>query len=293
VFTPEDLADFRIIIWYTDFNNTLSSPTALWRTLVGGSYSELAGYLRAGGTLVLTGFQLASATSLRANVPYDNFSRGMCSTLEVGSLNWLGSYFPRNFMGIDAALPNNVALRSAGARDFVEARVTPQGAALGFTTGTVDVGPAGSGAKWNPNAFTGSPDQSLAPGLPLIEGWRLAADFGCFPINLQGLIRKESPGPISVPLFTYHGVPMGIAANGAPSPREGLYVGIATQAHDLGNGSGSAGGPIAPGNSAGAIGRMVLLGFPIYYIQDAQALQIMRAAVAYVNASPTLPSYTP
>jgi len=294
VFTPEDLSDFRIIVWYTDFNNTLSSPTALWKTLVGGSYSELAGYLRAGGTLILTGFQIASATSLRGNTPSDNFTRGMCATLEVGSQNWLGTYFPRNFMGIDASLTNDVGLRTEGARDFVEARVTPQGAALGFTTGTLDVGPAGSGAKWNPNAFSGSPNQALAPGLPKIEGWRLATDFGCFPINIQGLIRKEDPSaPISVSLFTYHGVNRGIFQEGAASPREGLCVGVATQAHDLGNGSGTAGGNITPGNSSGAIGRMVILGFPMYYIQDAEALQIMRAAVAYVNASPTLPSYAP
>jgi hypothetical protein len=41
------------------------------------------------------------------------------------------------------------------------------------------------------------------------------------------------------------------------------------------------------------IGRTVMFGFPMYYIKDPQAYAIMRAAFAYVNASPTLPSYTP
>ncbi len=292
IFTPLQLSEYRVIIWYTDFNNTISSPTALWRTLVGGSYSELAGYLRAGGTLILTGFSLAGATSGLSAVPYSNFSRGMCASLDEGSRDWVLSYFPRNFMGLDGALASNAGLRSNGARDFVEARVTPQGAAMGFVTGTVDVGPAGSGAKWNPTAFPGAnPDAALAPGLPQVDGWRLATDFGCFPPNVQSLVRKENSGPISVPLFTYHGVPQGVFMNGGPSPREGLYVGIATQAHDLGNAGG--GGFITPATSSGAIGRMVILGFPIYYIKDAGAYQIMRAALAYVNASPTLPSYTP
>jgi hypothetical protein len=33
---------------------------------------------------------------------------------------------------------------------------------------------------------------------------------------------------------------------------------------------------------------MVFLGFPIYYMKDDQAHAVMRAAFAYVNASPTL-----
>jgi hypothetical protein len=163
---------------------------------------------------------------------------------------------------------------------------------MGFVTGQVDVGPAGSGAKWVPTAFPGgSPNAALAPGLPKVDGWKLQTDFGCFPPNIQGLVRKENSGPIAVPLFTYHGARQGVLEDGGPSPREGLYVGIATQAHDLGNAGG--GGFITPSNSAGAIGRIVILGFPIYYIKDPEAFQIMRAALAYVNASPTLPGYTP
>jgi hypothetical protein len=71
---------------------------------------------------------------------------------------------------------------------------------------------------------------------------------------------------------------------------EGLVVGVATQAHDLGN---AGGGVITPGNASGAIGRMVVLGFPIYYMKDDQAYSIMRAAFGYVNASPTLPQHGP
>jgi hypothetical protein len=93
-----------------------------------------------------------------------------------------------------------------------------------------------------------------------------------------------------VPLYTYHGVPQGINMDGPPSKREGLVVGLAVQAHDLGN---AGGGIITPGNSSGATGRMVVLGFPIYYMEDPQAYAIMRAAFAYVNASPTLPGYGP
>jgi len=297
VFTPEELANFRTIIWYSDFNNTISSPTALWKTLVGGSYSELAGYLRAGGTVIITGFQIASQTSRFSDVPYTAFSRGgMCASLDVGSPNWRGAYFLRDFMGINGALGNDVASRSQGAKDFVEARVTPEGSALGFVNAPIDVG--GAGAKWdsmafNPTRFPDTRDSRLAPGLPKVEGWRLTEreglNFGCFDANV--VIRKEVGGPITIPILTYHGVPKGVNYDSGPSPREGLYVGIATQAHDLGNSGQS--GPITPATSRGVIGRMVVLGFPMYYVKDAQAYATMRAAFAYVNASPTLPAYTP
>jgi hypothetical protein len=291
-FTPDDLADYRVIIWYVDFNNTGSSPTSLWRTLVGGSYSELAGYLRAGGTLILTGFQIASQTSGRTDVPNTNFTQGMCAALDEGSPNWRLSYFARDFMGIDGALASDDALRSNSARDFVEARVTAAGSAMGFVTAELDVGGPGTGAKWNPFAFPGPAEISLAPGLPKIEGWKMQTNFGCFPPNIRGLVRQEHPGEISVPIFTYHGVPQGVLMDGGPSRREGLIVGIATQAHDLGN-SGVRDSTITFANSGGVIGRMVVLGFPMYYMKDAQAYAIMRSAFAYVNASPTLPSYTP
>lgn len=296
VFTPEELAKYRSIIWYVDFNNTISSPTALWRTLVGGSYSELAGYLRAGGTVILTGFMLASQTSQFPDAAYSNFTRGMCNGIDEGSPNFRGSYFLRNFLGLDGALGNDVAQRSAGARDFVEARVTPGGAALGFVSAPVDTGGAGSGAKWDPWAFPGlNRDTRHAPGLPKVEGWRMREQtgaFACLPENIK--IRKENASQrIAIPIFTYHGVPQGAFFESGPSPREGLTCGIAIQAHDLGNSGFASDVPITFDTSKGVIGRMVVLGFPIYYIEDAQAYQNMRAAFAWVNASPTLPSYSP
>jgi hypothetical protein len=287
---PADLADYRVVIWWTDFNNTSSSGTGLWKTLVGGAYSELAGYLRAGGTLILTGFQVGFATISPPGNIYSSFTRGMCASIPPSSQDYRRAYFPREFLGIDAAMSSDEGTRTNGARDFIEARVTPEGSALGFITAQVDVGPLPH--KWNPNAFPGVPDVAYSPGLPKVEGWKLQATgtFACLPPSTFAQIRKESPGPISVPLYTYHGVPQGLAENGPPSKREGLIVGIATQAHDLGQ---SGGGPLSPGNASGAIGRMVVLGFPIYYLTDPQAYSIMRAAFAYVNGSPTLPQRGP
>jgi len=116
--------------------------------------------------------------------------------------------------------------------------------------------------------------------------------FACNPE--LGVFRREDPSsPIAKAIFTYHGVRVGVLMDGGQSPREGLVCGISTQAHDLGNGDGS---PILAGdpNSArGAIGRMVLFGFPMYFMKDPQAYQLMRTAFAYVNASPTLPAYAP
>ncbi|MGE5176479.1 MAG: hypothetical protein ACM3JJ_08915 [Hyphomicrobiales bacterium] len=281
---PDYLKDFRTVIWYVDLNNSISSPTALWSTLVGGNYSELSGYLRAGGTLILTGFELGFNTAKPSTTPYASFSRGMCATLQAGTDAFDLSYFPRTVMGVDGAISGlNSALRSQGARDFVEARPTAAGTALGFQLAAVDTG---VGHKWDPYVFPGTNlDQKLAPGLPAVDGWKMQEFFGC--IATQKLYRREDENsPIAQAIYAYHGVPQGVAFDKGPSPREGLYCGIATQAHDLANGDGS---PITPSNSKGAFGRMVFLGFPIYYIKDPQAIQVMRAAFAYVNASPTLP----
>lgn len=284
---PSDLAPFRTVIWYTDFNNTPGlTSNGLWKTLVGGSYSELAGYLRAGGTLILSGFEIAYNVSVN---PYQNFARGYCAALDPGTNEFRSAYFLRNFMGIDAALGNQPASRAQGSKDFIRADPTAAGAALGFVTSNVDVGSAASGAKWDPSAFPGALDTSYAPGLPLLEGWRMATDFGC--LTQQSLIRKETAGAISVPIFTYHGAPEGVALNGGPSPREGLVCGLAIQAHDFGTSGG--GVAITPANSSGAVGRIVIFGFPMYYLKDAEAYTIMHAAFAYVNGSPTLPSYVP
>ena len=113
----------------------------------------------------------------------------------------------------------------------------------------------------------------------------MASLFNCEPS--QGLLRREDPTkPISTPLFTYHGAPTGIAMDGNPSPQENLVVGVQVQAHDLG---GFGGGTITPGNTSGVIGRVVVLGFPMYFMKDAQATAMMETAFGYVNASPTLP----
>jgi len=292
VFSPAELAGYRTIIWNVDLNNTGSSPTALWKTLVGGSYSALAGYLRAGGTLILTGFMIASQTAQFSDtVTRTSWSRGLCSLDREGA-SWRGAYFAREFLGIDGALDNDVANRSQGAKDFIEGRVTPAGSALGFVNAPVDVG--GRGAKWdsmafNPTLVPDTRDSRLAPGLLKVEGWRMSFNFGCLGSNI--IMRRESSAPIAIPVLRYHGALRGIHYDSGPSPREGLVVGIVTQAHDLGT-SGQT-GPITVENSKGVIGRMAVLGFPLYYIKDAPAYQVMRAAFAYVNASPTLPGYSP
>ena len=54
------------------------------------------------------------------------------------------------------------------------------------------------------------------------------------------------------------------------------------QSHDLGN----HGGRYVP---TSAIGRIAFFTFPLYYLKDADAIDIMKKAFAYVNASPTLP----
>jgi len=287
---PSDLAPYRVVIWAVDLNNADGSPTGLFQTLLGGNYSELAGYLRAGGTLILTGFQLANNTGDRG--AYSSFTRGMCATLDEGTSLFIRSYFPRNFMGLDGRIASDEGLRSLGARDFVQARVTADGLDAGYQTAEVDTGGPSSGAKWNWDAFPGDDNQSLAPGLPKIEGWKLQQNmFACNPE--VGLFRREDPTrPIVKPLFTYHGVNVGIFMDGAQSPREGLICGISTQAHDLGNNE-SDSSPITPGNARGAIGRMVFFGFPMYYVKDTQAYALMRNAFIYVNASPTLPAYSP
>jgi hypothetical protein len=284
----EELARHRVVIWSVDFNNTISSPVALWQTLEAQSRSALAQYVRGGGTLIVTGFKLASTASYIADLPSTSFASGMCAWLNPGSPNWNGTYFLRDYMGIDGAKPNDVASRAAGGKDFVEARATPEGTAIGFHAAEVDTG---AGAKWDPYAFSPdiSPDTRLAPGLPRIEGWKLETALGCRAD--ESAYRRENPAlPIASPILVYHGVNEGVLQDGGPSPREGLVVGIATQAHDDATGDGS---PVTAGSAKGVLGRMVFLGFPIYYMKDADAYAVMRAAFAYVNGSPTLVGGTP
>lgn len=283
-----DLAICRAVLWNVDFNNQVNLPTALYQTLMGGAQSELRSYLRAGGTLILSGFSVATNVVDPTTVLTSNFTRGICAAYRPGTIEYTRTFFAREMMGIDGARGAYEALRNMGARDFLEARVTPEGAAMGYASAEVDTGAT---AKWDGKIFPGDPNASWSPGLPRIEGWRMASSFNC-DLN-QAIYRREDPGkPISTPLFTYHGAPTGIymvavdGVGGAPSPRENLVVGVQVQAHDLG---GMGGGLLQPGNSLGAIGRVVVLGFPLYFMKDTEATAIMKTAFEYVNASPTLP----
>ncbi|HEU4725253.1 MAG TPA: hypothetical protein VFU59_08135 [Candidatus Eisenbacteria bacterium] len=280
---PSDLAAYRVVIWNVDFNNGGSNPSGLFATLVGGNYSELGGYLRAGGTLILSGFTIATNTVSPTTALTANFSRGICFAFQPGTVGYAQSFFPRSMMGIDGAFQASEGLRRFGSKDFLEGRVTAQGTTLGYVSAEVDTGVT---AKWSAKIVPGDAESSWSPGLPLIEGWKMATLFNCEPS--QGLIRREDLGrPISTPIMTYHGAPTGIYMTGPPSPREGLVVGVQVQAHDLG---GFGGGVITPGsNTAGVIGRVVVFGFPMYYLKDAQATTNMMTAFNYANASPTLP----
>jgi hypothetical protein len=282
---PRHLAQYHTVIWNVDFNNSVTNPTALWRSLVGGNYSELAGYLRAGGTLILTGMDISSNV-VNPTTIFDALSGGLCSQFAPGTDGYLFSYFPRLFMGIDRAILNKSALRRDGARDFIEAFPTTAGAAMGFDTATVDRGPVGSGAKWIITE-PGDPETTNKPGLPRIDGWIMARNFDCRE-NPSAAFRLEDPSQaIALPILTYHGVRTGVFETGGPSPREGLVTGIRVQAHDLGLPGPKP--PIVPGNSAGAIGRTVHLSFPLYWLRDEDARNVIQAAFTYVNASPTLP----
>lgn len=284
-----DLAPYRVVIWNVDFNNQANSPTALFQTLVGGGLSELGGYLRAGGTLILTGFSVATNVVKPTTALTANFSRGICDAFQPGTVGYGQTFFAREMMGIDGARGAYEALRRQGARDFLEARVTAEGSAMGYVSAEVDTGAT---AKWNGKIFYGEPESSWSPGLPRIEGWRMASSFNCDPN--QAIYRCEDAGrPISMPIVTYHGAPTGIymmsfdGIGGGVSPREGLVVGVQVQAHDLG---GSGGGIISGSSTGDVIGRMVVFGFPMYFMKDPEATSLMRAAFGYVNASPTLPA---
>ena len=289
---PKDLRDITTVVWVADANNTGGTPIALWKTLVGGNYSELAGYLRAGGTLVVTGWNLGN-NSTNPTTMLSSRTRGLCSFV-VGGAEWNLSYFPRLFMGISYVIPSEDGRRVVGARDFVAAYATPVGRQLGFDTAYVDTGTISSGAKWNTNSNLSVDtlgvsylDQNYAPGLPRIEGWVMGNDpahfFGCEDIRDFG--REDQTSPIATPIYSYHGVNTGVFQDGAPSPREGRVVGVLCQSHDLGSLSQNGG----VYNPAGALGRMVLIGFPLYFMKDQQASDVLLNAYTYVSQSPTLP----
>jgi hypothetical protein len=283
---PKDLAGFTTVIWNVDFNNggALTTGNGLWKTLVGGSYSELGGYLRAGGTLILTGFLISANTCRPTSTLYSNVSRGICFAQEPGTDAYNLSYFPRIFMGVDGAVANGDGLRTLGARDFIAAYPTPAGIAAGYDTAKIDRGPLNSGAKWITYPGSGDPNTNSSPGLGQVDGLIMARNFGCED-QPAAVFRPENPSqPIADVIYIYHGARVGITEQGGPSPREGRVVGIKTQAHGLGTTAG-------PGafNPNGSLGRMVHLAFPLYFLRDADAQRIIQTAFAYVNGSPTLP----
>lgn len=281
---PRDLARYTTVIWNVDLNNGVASPTGLYKTLVGGAYSELAGYLRAGGTLILTGFSICSNSTEPRTTMYANVSRGICFGLEVGSTPYNLSYFPRIYMGIDGAVSGSEAgLRTQGARDFIAGYPTAAGVAAGYDTASLDRGPLGSGAKWLTYPGSGDPNTNSSPGLPGVDGWKMAANFGC-EVAAQTVFRPENPSAaIALPIYRYHGANVGVTEQGGPSPREGLIVGIQMQSHSLGTSGAAAYDPSA------SLGRMVHFGFPFYFLKDLDAQRILQASFNYVNASPTLP----
>jgi len=294
--TLRDLAPYTTVVWTTDPQNGASIQTALFKTVAGGAPSELQSYLRAGGTLILTGWNLAQNTSGTENLTYTvggPAPNGICATYAPGSSNYAKTVFPRMYMGIDNSYPGNrAALRSQGSADFVRAIPTPTGVSFGFDTARVDTGnysygvqyPDNSGPsfKWNTNEYPPpvTPDLWLFPGMGGIEGWILATDFGCADKSNFGL---ENPAaPVVQAIYTYHGVPLGVLQDGAPSPREGLACATFAQSHDLGTN----GGRYDP---TAAIGRIAFFTFPFYFLKDADAVNIMKKSYEYVNASPTLP----
>ena len=295
----KELALYTTVVWTTDLSNGGSVQTALFKTVAGGDYSELQGYLRAGGTLILTGWHLALDTSaIRTLTIKDGVAapNGICSAFGVDTDQYNAVKFPRMYMGINNARPNESGRRASGASDFVRAIPTATGLAMGFDTARVDTGNDATGVQYPDNNNTGlptfkwntnsnpvpfNPDLQLLPGVAGIEGWYMAPNFGCQPIQNFGF---ENPAaPIAQVIYTYHGVRMDVDQTGGPSPREGLAVATFMQSHDL------ASNPGHGYNANGAIGRIALFTFPLYFLKDADAINIMRLSYQYVDQSPTLP----
>jgi hypothetical protein len=280
---PRDMARYTTIVWNVDFNNGFASPTGLFKTLVGGAYSELAGYIRAGGTVILTGFSIANNTCEPRTVLYSNLSRGICFSIQTDDPAYRTSYFPRIYMGVDGAVANGEGLRSLGARDFISGYPTAAGIAAGYDTVQLDRGPLGSGAKWLTYPGSGDPNTNNAPGLPQVDGWNMAQNFGCQVQAALVFQPENATAPISLPIYRYHGANVGVTEQGGPSPREGMIVGVQVQSHSLGTSGATVYDPTS------SLGRMVVLGFPLYFLRDQDALRVLQTAFNYVNASPTLP----
>jgi len=200
-------------------------------------------------------------------------SRGICFTQQPGTTEYFLSTFPRMFMGVDGAVQGSADLPTLGGKDFIETRPTVAGASMGLDTAEVDRGPLGSGAKWITYPGFDSLSENLTPGLVYVDGLIMARNFACVD-QPSAAFRLEFPNePIAQPIYTYHGVRTGVNEDGGISPREGRVVGIRTQAHDLGT---EGGGTLTHGNAAGAIGRIVHLGFPLYFIKTDQAADLLK-----------------
>jgi hypothetical protein len=286
---PRDLESYTTVIWNVDMNNGFASPTGLWKTLVGGTYSALSGYVRVGGTLILTGFSIPGNMSQPRTALTTNASRGICLAFGPGTVAYNLSYFPRIFMGVDGALANDQALRTLGARDFIAAYPTAAGIAAGYDSAQVDRGPTGSGAKWITYPGSGELNTNSSPGLGQVDALIMARDFGCELSPAAAFLPENPFQPIAEVIYTYHGANVGIYEEGGASPREGRVVGIQTQAHGLAAPSGGPYGNVGSFDPNVSLGRMVHLTFPLYFLRDSDALRIVQTAFAYVNASPTLP----
>lgn len=236
--------------------------------------------------MVMTGFLFGGNVINPNTILYANVTRGICFTLEPGTTGYFLATFPRLFMGVDGALIGAPDLRTLGGKDFIQARPTAAGIAMGFDTVDVDRGPLGSGARWITYSGFGSLNENLAPGLLYVDGLKMARNFACVD-EPSRVFRLEDPNsPIALPIYTYHGVNVGLNEEGGHSPRENMVVGIRTQAHDVGT---EGGGTITKGNAAGAIGRIVHLGFPLYFMKSDQTLHLIQTSFNYVDQSPTLP----
>ena len=291
------LADYSTVVWATDAENGGSVLTGFFKTIAGGDYSELQGYLRAGGTLIVTGWHIASDASGNRLLTLKDGTyspNGICAAFTPGSVEFEQTRFPRMYMGIDNSLQSQAGLRTAGASDFTRGNPTPAAVAMGFDTARVDTGNTAMGVQYPDNSGSGqptfkwntfvdpppfNPNLQLFPGLAGIEGWIMARNFACK--DIQDL--DVEPGvPIAQVLYTYHGARTGPLMDGGPSPREGLVVGAFYGSHDLGD----HGGLYDP---TAAIGRVAIYTFPLYYLKDDDAINIMRKSFDFVNASPTLP----
>lgn len=301
---PNKLAFYTTVIWTVDNQNGASIQTALFKSVAGGDYSELQGYMRAGGTVILTGWNLAQNTSGKENLTYKvggAAQNGICAAFAPGSTEYQQTIFPRMFMGIDNTYSSihTAAKRSAGLADFTRAIPTQAGLAFGFDTARVDTGNASIGVqypssdptattyKWNTQPFgpaPGTPESQLFPGLG-VEGWIMAQNFGCQPI--QNFAFEDPSASIAQVVYTYHGARLNVIQDGPPSPREGMACGVLVQSHDLATNAGR------PYVATAAVGRSAFFSFPLYFMKDADAVNIVTKSFLWVDQSRTLGTLRP